>query len=617
MSTTARQREIFPVWFHDPRATLDVRTARSLALLLRTRYAGRPTICPDRRCAIPIRMSFVTATTRAASPDLVNRRLVSGLLLSIVFHVMLLLLRFGVPGLGLPAPFKPRPVSITIVPAETAPAADSAPPVMALPPPAPVSGGMQLLAPVPRLTPAPPVVARVRPVKPRRISRPQPPREPVEPPTRVIAQDRNPHDSFVVPLPQPPEAAQKTPDPNKAQDGSDDGADRQTAQLAETQRREALAAGQAAEAQAKQAEEQENFQAALRQKQLDERAAQQQAEQVAAREKADELARAQLAQAQLRREQADQLAAGQRTNALALQQMEEAALRQKTEESAIRQQAEALAVRQQAKEFALKQKAEEFELRQKAAALAARQRADELARRKAAELALEQAEQAVRQQAEQAARQQAEQTVRQQAEQSARQQAEQVAAAAQRERERAAASAPLAGAGNNGAGAAGSGVMAAKNLLGSDVGNRVRELTRGIDLLGGAPPQPLHADGESSGRRVVVGNAERDVPLRMYVDSFRQKIERNGGLAFSPQAADRVRTDPLVSVAIRSDGSVEEVTILRSSGQADTDNAVRRIIRLNARYSAFPPNIASRYDVIVVRRIWSFAETLTLVEELR
>ena len=78
-----------------------------------------------------------------------------------------------------------------------------------------------------------------------------------------------------------------------------------------------------------------------------------------------------------------------------------------------------------------------------------------------------------------------------------------------------------------------------------------------------------------------------------------------------------MRIDPVVSVAIRSDGSVEDVTIVRSSGQAETDNLVRRIVRLNARYSAFPPNIASRYDVIEIRRVWSFAETLRLLEELR
>ena len=52
---------------------------------------------------------------------------------------------------------------------------------------------------------------------------------------------------------------------------------------------------------------------------------------------------------------------------------------------------------------------------------------------------------------------------------------------------------------------------------------------------------------------------------------------------------ERARIDPLVSVAVRSDGSIEDVTIVRSSGRPDTDDAVRRIVRINARYARFPP----------------------------
>jgi TonB family protein len=70
-------------------------------------------------------------------------------------------------------------------------------------------------------------------------------------------------------------------------------------------------------------------------------------------------------------------------------------------------------------------------------------------------------------------------------------------------------------------------------------------------------------------------------------------------------------------VALRSDGSVDDVTIVRSSGRADLDEAVRRIVRLNARYAAFPPNVAARFDVIEIRRIWLFGENLKLLEEVR
>lgn len=155
-------------------------------------------------------------------------------------------------------------------------------------------------------------------------------------------------------------------------------------------------------------------------------------------------------------------------------------------------------------------------------------------------------------------------------------------------------------------------------MLGSDVASRARAMLRGLDMLGSAPPAVRPAQEDAAARRRLVSTGtERDVPLRMYIDSFRQKIERNGLLNGAHMAAGRVRVDPVVSVAIRSDGSVEEVMIVRSSGHADVDNAVRRIVHLNERYSAFPANVAARYDVIEIRRIWTFAEGLRLLEEVR
>ena len=71
-------------------------------------------------------------------------------------------------------------------------------------------------------------------------------------------------------------------------------------------------------------------------------------------------------------------------------------------------------------------------------------------------------------------------------------------------------------------------------------------------------------------------------------------------------AAKQPHTDPLVTMAIRSDGSVESVTFVRSSGVAAIDDAVRRIIQSLERYQAFPPNLARDFDVIEIRRAWHF-----------
>jgi TonB family protein len=150
-------------------------------------------------------------------------------------------------------------------------------------------------------------------------------------------------------------------------------------------------------------------------------------------------------------------------------------------------------------------------------------------------------------------------------------------------------------------------------MMGSDLGSRARELVKGLDLLKGAPPT-TRMPGD---RRVAVGASERDLPLKMYAESWRGKIERNGLINYPRSWADETRIEPLVSVAVRSDGTVEDVTIIISSGRSDMDEAVRRIVRVNARYAPFPPAIAARYDVIEIRRVWRFGETLKLMEEVR
>lgn len=156
-----------------------------------------------------------------------------------------------------------------------------------------------------------------------------------------------------------------------------------------------------------------------------------------------------------------------------------------------------------------------------------------------------------------------------------------------------------------------------RNLSGGDLASRARDQVRGLDLLRGTPPVQRTDLEEKPQRRSLFGSQARDVPLRLYIDSWKQKIERNGNLNYSQFSKDRARGDPVVVVSIRSDGSVEDISIIRSSGRADIDEAVRRIVRLNAKYAAFPPNIAAQYDVIEIRRIWNFEDNLRLVEELR
>ncbi|MFB9242909.1 cell envelope integrity protein TolA [Massilia antarctica] len=588
-----------------------------------------------------------------------KRRLLGAVLVSLLVHGLILSLQFGIPALGLPG--SATPIEVRLIDAAVAPAPVPPPaPVVAVAPlplpagatpPAP-AGGMRLLDPVPAPAPVPvPVTPRLavkkdQPRKAKRISAPLPASDALAMDTRVIAQDVVVND-FSVPMPRPEEAQQKTIDLKEAQHGSDDGTEAtsaaevaeaaRAAQLAETRRQEQEAERLAA--QRKRDEEE-------KERKLTELQARRQQEKAAAEASQEQEKQARLAQAEaeaalkVEQQKAEQVAAQQKQ---ALQQADQlraeqaraerlkADQQQLAQKLAEQQAAQKLAVQQAAQKLAEQQAAQKLVEQAATQKLAEQQAAQKLVEQAAAQkLAEQQATQKLAEQqaaqklaAQQAAQKLAEQAAQKQAEQAAQKQAAQAAAAAQAAQQ-AALQRGREGSGSQGvntppggtAAGAGSGaggkIIVPKNLLGSDLSNRAREMVKGLDILSGTPPAPMRDE-----RRVAVGAAERDLPLRMYVESWRQKIERNGSVNYPRSWADVEHTDALVNVAVRSDGTVQDVTILRSSGRADMDEAVQRIVRVNARYSPFPPNIASRYDVIDIRRVWRFDESLKLMEELR
>jgi len=74
----------------------------------------------------------------------------------------------------------------------------------------------------------------------------------------------------------------------------------------------------------------------------------------------------------------------------------------------------------------------------------------------------------------------------------------------------------------------------------------------------------------------------------------------------------RPHTSPLVTVALRSDGSVESVTFVTFSGVAEIDEAIRGIVQSEAPYPAFSPALARQFDVIEIRRTWHFDTAIRL-----
>ena len=94
-----------------------------------------------------------------------------------------------------------------------------------------------------------------------------------------------------------------------------------------------------------------------------------------------------------------------------------------------------------------------------------------------------------------------------------------------------------------------------------------------------------------------------------YVDSWRIKIERIGNLNY-PEAArvKKLYGKLLLTVSIRSDGSIENVEVNKSSGQRILDAAAVKIVEMAGPYSPFPADIKRDTDILHITRTWTFAK---------
>ena len=132
------------------------------------------------------------------------------------------------------------------------------------------------------------------------------------------------------------------------------------------------------------------------------------------------------------------------------------------------------------------------------------------------------------------------------------------------------------------------------------------KLPPGADTASARQPAPLPLSWSSARRGRLLGRSDANAELVRYAEAFGRKIELNMTMAQVREAARERHTNPLVTVAIRQDGSVESVNFVVSSGVPAIDEAIRRIVQSQAPYPAFAPALASDFDVIEIRRTWSF-----------
>ena len=117
----------------------------------------------------------------------------------------------------------------------------------------------------------------------------------------------------------------------------------------------------------------------------------------------------------------------------------------------------------------------------------------------------------------------------------------------------------------------------------------------------------------STARRARLwGRGDPNAELVQYAEGWARKIQFNTPVETVRDVAKQPHTHPMVTVAVRSDGSVESVTFVISSGVAQVDEAIRRIVQSHEHYQAFPPALAREYDVVEIRRTWHFGDAVRL-----
>ncbi len=92
-----------------------------------------------------------------------------------------------------------------------------------------------------------------------------------------------------------------------------------------------------------------------------------------------------------------------------------------------------------------------------------------------------------------------------------------------------------------------------------------------------------------------------------YLNQWTQKIEFIGNKNFPKEALQKKMTGKLrLEVTIKPDGTIAEVNLKQSSGQALFDQAAQQIVRQASPFLPFPPDIRKDYDHLVIIRTWHF-----------
>lgn len=109
-------------------------------------------------------------------------------------------------------------------------------------------------------------------------------------------------------------------------------------------------------------------------------------------------------------------------------------------------------------------------------------------------------------------------------------------------------------------------------------------------------------------RRLTAASAKQSVDAAYLLD-WRRRLEAVGN-QYYPKASVRygIYGNVRLLVVIRSDGSLDDIQILSSSGFAVLDEAAIKVVRVAAPYSPFPAELKATTDKLEIIRTWHYEQ---------
>jgi protein TonB len=127
-----------------------------------------------------------------------------------------------------------------------------------------------------------------------------------------------------------------------------------------------------------------------------------------------------------------------------------------------------------------------------------------------------------------------------------------------------------------------------------------------VGVNASAAEESLHLRGDPSPDDRLLADT-RESQIASYLDGWKRRVEQVGTAHFPEEARRRsLSGNPVLEVAIRADGSLQQVVVRRSSGRSELDHAAISTVRLAAPFDPFPPARRERYPVLRFAYEWQF-----------